>query len=180
MSFRLKITLPDPVMEQLDALAEAYGEPLSRVAAQMVRERVEEMPARAPARRRRSRTTPPPAPDEPMATDGMMGRAPWLEPYGGDFEWRSLTWGGIVALYGRYPIELQLLQEGWWRNESQFETICALVAWREMIDVHSRDPREELAFQYQLECFREALSKAGGSVTTAWKPGAPPADWFDD
>jgi hypothetical protein len=110
----------------------------------------------------------------------MPGRAPWLEPYGGDFQWRSLTWGGIVALYGRYPTALERLREGWWRNESQLETLCVLVAWRDAIDAHSQDPREELAFQSQLDYFRDTLHKAGGGVTTAWKPGAPPADWFDD
>jgi hypothetical protein len=36
MSYRMKITLPDPTMAQLEALAEQRGEPASRIAAQMV------------------------------------------------------------------------------------------------------------------------------------------------
>jgi hypothetical protein len=36
MSYRMKITLPDPTMAQLEALAEQRGEPASRIASQMV------------------------------------------------------------------------------------------------------------------------------------------------
>lgn len=36
-----------------------------------------------------------------------------LEPYGGDREWRQLTWGAIIALYGRYPDHLKGLKIGW-------------------------------------------------------------------
>ena len=36
MSYRMKITLPDPTMAQLEALAEQRGEPASRVAAQLI------------------------------------------------------------------------------------------------------------------------------------------------
>ncbi len=36
MSHRMKITLPNPTMARLQALAEERGEPASRIAAQMV------------------------------------------------------------------------------------------------------------------------------------------------
>jgi hypothetical protein len=38
-------------------------------------------------------------------------RAPWLEPYGGDKQWRREMWGEIVALHGRYPEQLQALKD---------------------------------------------------------------------
>lgn len=104
-------------------------------------------------------------------------RPPWLEPYGGDPEWRSWMWGGIVALYGRYPAALDGLKDGWWKSETHVETLCALVVWRQWIDDAGRDPREELAFQVQLSDYGLALRQEGGGVTRAWKPGAAPDGW---
>ena len=40
MSSRIKITLPEQVAEQLDELAAAEGEPVARVTARLVRERL--------------------------------------------------------------------------------------------------------------------------------------------
>jgi hypothetical protein len=41
------------------------------------------------------------------AVDADSGERPrWLEPYGGDAEWRQQMWGAIVALHGRYPHHL--------------------------------------------------------------------------
>jgi hypothetical protein len=36
MSYRMKITLPDPIVTQLEALADQRGEPVARVAAKMI------------------------------------------------------------------------------------------------------------------------------------------------
>jgi hypothetical protein len=36
MSYRMKITLPDPIVTQLEALAEQRGEPAARVATKMI------------------------------------------------------------------------------------------------------------------------------------------------
>jgi len=105
-------------------------------------------------------------------------RAPWLEPYGGDREWRSWMWGGIVALHARYPTVLAGLKNGWWESEAHVETLCALVVWRQAIDDACCDPREELTFQVSLADYGHTLRQEGGSVTDAWKPGAPPAGWL--
>ena len=104
-------------------------------------------------------------------------RAPWLEPYGGDPNWRQEMWGAIVALHGRYPRHLEALKDKWWTDDSQTETLCALAIWRAELDDTGQDPREELAFQNQLADYAQALRQQGGGVTKAWKPGAPPAEW---
>jgi hypothetical protein len=87
------------------------------------------------------------------------------------------TWGAIVALHGRYPKALGGLQEEWWTDDSQTETLSALATWRTEIDDTGQDPREELAFQHQLAGFAQLLRQQGGGVTKAWKPDAPPAEW---
>ncbi len=69
------------------------------------------------------------------------------------------------------------MQEGWWKRESHVETLCALAVWRQWIDDAASDPREELAFQWQIDDFADKLRRAGGGVTNAWEPGAPPAEW---
>ena len=104
-------------------------------------------------------------------------RAPWLEPYGGDGEWRRQMWGAIVALHGRYPRPLANLKDGWWTDEATTETLCALAVWRAELDDAGQDPREELAFQNQLADYSQLLRQEGGGVTKAWKPGAPPPEW---
>jgi hypothetical protein len=35
----------------------------------------------------------------------------------------------------------------------------------------------ELAFQNQLADYSQLLTRQGGGVTKAWKPGAPPPEW---
>lgn len=57
------------------------------------------------------------------ADEMNVTRAAWLEPYGGDREWRRFMWGSILALCARYPEELRGLKQGWWKDESQVETI---------------------------------------------------------
>jgi hypothetical protein len=168
MSYRMKITLPDPTMAQLEALAEQRGEPASRVAAQMVCAGLAE--GKDPRRDDSSisASSPATAPDR---------NAPWIEPVLGDSEWRSYMWGSIVALYGRYPRELAHLKDGWWEDAAHVEVLCALVVWRDWIDQVAEDPRHELAFHAQLSDYSRELRQEGGGVTRAWVPGAPPDEW---
>jgi hypothetical protein len=175
MSRRLKITLPDGLAAQLDELAANTGEPVARLAGQMVRQGIagagtgEHVPA--------AQAQPAPVVLDAYDEDEPEQRASWLEPYGGDREWRSWMWGGIVALHGRYPTALASLKDGWWESEAHVETLCAIVVWRQLIDDTCRDPREELAFQVNLSDYGDTLRREGGSVTDAWKPGAPPDGW---
>ena len=175
MSRRLKITLPDGLAAQLDELAANTGEPAARLAGQMVREGITE--ATASGQVRAPRVSSAPAALEALENEEPDQRAPWLEPYGGDREWRSWMWGGIVALHGRYPTALASLKDGWWESEAHVETLCAMVVWRQLIDDACRDPREELAFQVNLSDYGHTLRQEGGGVTRAWKPGAPPDGW---
>jgi hypothetical protein len=39
------------------------------------------------------------------------------------------------------------------------------------------DPREELAFQVQLQDYARTLHGEGGSISKTWKPEAPPDEW---
>ena len=161
MSKRRKITIPDQVNERLEEMAAAEGVPVARVAAGMVREGI--------ARLR--------AGDQSALSIESPTRAPWLEPYGGDREWRRLMWGGIIALHGRYPDELRGLKQGWWKDNSQVETMCALVVWREWLDDAGRDPREELDFHHNITDFGRRLAQEGGGVTKTWTPGPAPGEW---
>jgi hypothetical protein len=167
--------LPDGLATQLDELAANAGEPAARLAGQMVRQGVAEAVVSGQVRPPRAR--PAPAAPDPAENENPDQRAPWLQPYGGDREWRSWMWGGIVALHGRYPTALAGLKDGWWESEAHVETLCALVVWRQLIDDACRDPREELAFQVNLSDYGHTLRQEGGGVTRAWKPGAPPDGW---
>jgi hypothetical protein len=169
MSQRLQIVLPDPVANQLSALAESADEPSSTLAGQMVRNGVALAAKHGKVRRLRS---------APVLIGGNDGeRALWLEPYGGDGAWRQRMWGAIVALHGRYPRALSNLRDGWWEDESHTETLCALAVWRQQLDDSGQDPREELYFQTQLFDYARQLRQEAGGVTKAWKPGAPPDEW---
>jgi hypothetical protein len=169
VSHKIQVVLPDPVATQLHELAAAAGEPPSTLAGQLVRNGVALAANDGKVRPIR------PAPG--LLTGRGVGRAPWLEPYGGDPEWRTQTWGQIVALHGRYPRHLASLKDEWWNDESHTETLCALAAWRSELDDAGVDPREELAFQAQLTDYAQTLRQEGGGVTKAWKPGAPPQEW---
>jgi hypothetical protein len=169
MSHKLQIVLPDPVAIRLGELAAGADEPPSTLAGQMVRNGVALAAKDGKVRALRA---------APVLVGGKgSDRAPWLEPYGGDDQWRQQMWGAIVALHGRYPRHLEALRDKWWKDDSQTETLCALAAWRAQLDDTGQDPREELAFQNQLADYAQALRQQGGGVTKAWKPGAPPAEW---
>jgi hypothetical protein len=169
MSQRLQIVLPDPVALQLHELAAGADQRPSTLAGQMVRNGVALAAKDGKVR---------PLRPAPVLVGGEGSeRAPWLEPYGGDPNWRQEMWGAIVALHGRYPRHLEALKDKWWTDDSQTETLCALAIWRAELDDTGQDPREELAFQNQLADYAQALRQQGGGVTKAWKPGAPPAEW---
>jgi hypothetical protein len=165
MSSRIKITLPEEVAARLDEMAAASGEPVARVAGQMVRDALTKITTAA----RANGTTP--------LDELPVARAPWLEPYGGDREWRQLTWGAIIALYGRYPEHLKGLKLGWWEDDSTVELLCAFAHWRQMLDDGATDPRQELDFQFSLIEFGRRLKEVGGGVAKEWQPGAAPDEW---
>jgi hypothetical protein len=169
MSRRVQLVLPDPVATQLHDLAAGAQEATATVAAQMLRGAVADAAAAGRVRPLRLAQAPPP--------QKHSVRARWLEPYGGDHDWSVEMWGAIVELHGRYPRQLEGLQDGWWLDEAHTETLCALAVWRAEIDDAGDDPREELAFQGHLAHYAAVLRAQGGGVAAAWVPGAPPAQW---
>jgi hypothetical protein len=173
MSRKYQVTLPGPVSEQLEQLAAASEQPPTTLAGQFVRSEVARSVADGMVRPLRQLP-----PTRRAVTTGA--RARWLEPYGGDADWRADMWGEIVALHGRYPKALAWLQEKWWADEELLETLCALVTWRAEIDDAGIDAREELAFHLQLRELAHILRQTGGGVTKAWKPGALPEEWRQD
>jgi hypothetical protein len=168
MSRKIQIVLPDPQADQLTELAAGTGEPQSTLAGLFVRNGIAQAAKDGKVRQLRQ---------APVIVGGGGDRARWLEPYGGDPTWRQEMWGAIVALHGRYPRALENLKDGWWTDEQQTETLCALAAWRSEIDDGGVDPREELAFQTQLADYSHVLRQEGGGVTKAWQPGAPTDEW---
>jgi hypothetical protein len=168
MSRRLQIVLPDPIAIQLQELAASAGEPTATRAAQILRNGVAFAAKSGKVKADR------PA---PTVVGEAGGRPRWLEPYGGDSNWRREMWGAVVALHGRYPRHLQDVKTGWWEDESQAETLCALAVWRAEIDDAGQDPREELAFHHQLADYAHTLRQQGGGVEKHWQPGPPPPEW---
>jgi hypothetical protein len=170
MSQRLKITLSDTTMAELKRRAEHAGEPVARIAAQIVSQPIKHDPG--------PDTAAAAAPALIEYTDLDLDRhAPWIEPVMGDPAWRRRMWVSIVALHGRYPRVLKYLKDGWWKEPTHVETLCALVVWRDWIDTAAHDPRDELVFHAQLVDYSHALQQEGVGITEAWKPGPPPEDW---
>ncbi len=169
MSQRVQIVLPDPIAVQLRELAGGADTPHSTLAAQFVENEIARASKDGKVRPLRT------APVLVDANDGE--RPPWLEPYGGDPQWRQQMWGAIVALRGRYPEQLQALKDKWWTDESTVETLGALAVWRAELDETRKDPRDELAFQTQINDYAHHLRQKSGGVTKTWKPGATPPDW---
>jgi hypothetical protein len=169
MSQRVQVVLSDPAALQLRELAAGADTPHSTLAAQFVGNEIARAIKNGHVRPLRT---------APVLADGNNGdRPPWLEPYGGDAEWRQQMWGAIVALRGRYPEQLEALKEKWWTDESTVETLGALAVWRAELDETRQDPRDEIAFQTQLNDYSQLLRQKGGGVTKAWKPGATPPEW---
>jgi hypothetical protein len=169
MSRRRQIVLPDPVDQQLRELATTADTPPSTLAAQLVQNEIARATKDGKVRPLRS---------TPAIADNNRGeRPPWLEPYGGDPTWRQQMWGAIVALRGRYPEQLEALKDKWWTNESTTETLAALATWRAELDETHHDPRDELAFQTQLNDYHQHLRQKSAGTTKTWKPSAAPPDW---
>ena len=116
MSQRIQIVLPDPVAQQLRELAAGADTPPSTLAAQIVSGGV--------ALAAKDGKVRPLRPAPALVGGNGSERAPWLEPYGGDAAWRQQMWGAVVALHGRYPTQLEALNDKWWKDESQTES-CA-------------------------------------------------------
>lgn len=120
MSQRVQVVLSDPVAIQLRELAAGADIPHSTLAAQFVQTEIARAIKNGHVRPLRT---------APVLADANSGeRPPWLEPYGGDHEWRQQMWGAIVALHGRYPEQLEALNDKWWKDDSQTEPLCALAA----------------------------------------------------
>ena len=168
MSHRIQIVLPDPQAQQLAQLAASAGEPQSTLAGLLVRNAIAQAAKDGKVRQLRQ---------APVIVGGAGDRARWLEPYGGDPTWRQQMWGQVAALHGRYPRALAHLKDQWWTDEQHTETLSALATWRSEIDDAGIDPREELAFQTQLNDYAHNLQQQNTGITKTWKPGAPPEDW---
>ena len=168
MSRKIQIVLPDPQADQLARARRHAGEPQSTLAGHIVRNGIAQ--AANDGKVRHLKQT-------PIAVGRGGERARWLEPYGGDPTWRQEMWGGIVALHGRYPRALANLKDDWWTDEQHTEMLCALATWRSELDDAGIDPRDELAFQTQLNDYAHTLRQEGGGVTKTWTPGAPPEEW---
>jgi hypothetical protein len=171
MDHRMKITLPESTLAGLRKAAKDRGEPMARLATRLISEGLSE----------KTHEPDPPAlhqAGKPGRQDRDLDRrAPWLEPWEGEQEWRRDMWGAISALHERYPRELGHLKDGWWEHAAHVETLCALVVWRSWIDQAGEDPRDELVFHAQLEDYSRALRQEGGGVSAAWQPDAPPNEW---
>jgi hypothetical protein len=170
---RIQISLSTPTLDQLRAIANSTGEPVARAAARMLMAGL--AGGGSPARARIQ----PPSTDVDGAADEPR-RPSWLEPLDEEERrlWLRQTWGDVLALYNRYQGAFENLPEAWWRKSNLLETVCALAAWRLEIDWGGRDPREELAFQFQLADFRETLHRLPGGVASKFRPGAPHDDWL--
>jgi hypothetical protein len=167
MSHTIKLVLPDPAMAQLDGLAASADTRIATLASQLLQHAISQAAENG-------KPSPPPRPAPAQPGDG---RAPWLEPYGGDPNWRTATWAAIVALHARYPRHLEHLKDKWWTDHALTETLAALVCWREELDDTGRDPRQELAFHTQLNDYTQQLRQQSGGATKTWKPGVPPTAW---
>jgi hypothetical protein len=173
MSRKYQVTIPEPISDQLQELAAAIGERASTLAGHFVCDGVARTAKNGKVRPLRQ-------PSLVVGAARSGQRARWLDPWGGDAEWRAEMWAQIVVLHGRYPKALAWLQEGWWTDDQQAELLGALAIWRAEIDEAGVDPREELAFHAQLDHLSQTLRQAGGGVTKAWRPGAPPEAWIGE
>lgn len=165
MSRRLKVVIPNPAGEQLDQLARESGEPAATLAARFI---VQGMTRGAAS----------PQPLSPRKQARIGNRRPsWLPPSQDLGRWRSDTWAKVSALHQRYPRHLAGVQDGWWGDPAQLETLAALAAWRGELDHAGEDPREELLFHVQLADYQQTLEAHRAGVANAWQPDAPPPDW---
>lgn len=148
MSRRLKITLPDPACDHLTLIARETGESLAGVTARLVLSKIEDD---GDGRLRR-----------PLSRPTHRGRR---------LPTQGTTRAAVERLCERYPETLRDLPDGWWENESQLESLRALVAWRSAIDEHGCDPREELDFHSSLsECSQNLGSTVRSHAGASSRP----------
>jgi hypothetical protein len=142
MSYRLKITLPDGANTRLQTLSVNCGEPVARIAANLVLRQIgygtmhdENLTAKLTA----------------------GGRPSWIEAKDGTYPSRPSLHIAVERLCDRYPEHLDDLPSDWWDVDYCKETLCALATWRMQIDEVGKDPREELAFQSTLIDYTQIL-----------------------
>jgi len=151
-------------MAELRDVAARDGVPIARVAAERLSQTPRATEATTqPIRCQHSSTT----------TSLTIATRPGSSPSWATKGWRRRMWGSIAALYGRYPRQLAHLREGWWKDFSHVETLCALVVWRDWIDVAAEDPRHELAFQAQLTDFSQHSDKKAAALRRPGSQGQP-------
>ena len=80
----------------------------------------------------------------------------------------------------RKVLDVLYPQRGRRQGEQHTEMLCALATWRSELDDTGIDPRDELAFQTQLNDYAHTLRQEGGGVTKTWTPGAPPYEWTNE
>jgi hypothetical protein len=161
MSHELRLRLPGPLHQQLQALAEETDQALTRTALQLLTNalhtppRKGRLPAASPAtsqagspQKRALCLLPAPLPDQEIA---------------------PATWQAIVALHGRYPRQLENLKTGWWKHPSHAETLTALANWRAELDT-TPDHLQELAYQHQLDTYAHRLREDPGGTADRWDP----------
>jgi hypothetical protein len=169
MTHRVMITLPDPLGEQLDKHAARKGQRASTAAAELVRDGLSR-----PGKTEKRVTN---------ASRSLMSdqTAPWIEPYDETrAAWRSETWMAILALCARYSKELARLENGWWQRPSRVETLAAFAEWRNHLDHHGTDPRDELAFQIRIAELQHALEHTPGTGADTFDPSTPPSTtWLE-
>ncbi|HTA15782.1 MAG TPA: hypothetical protein VK781_13080 [Solirubrobacteraceae bacterium] len=154
-------------------MAEQRGEPVSRVAADLIRRGLDSLNA---GHRRSATGNAGATIEQPGVRRAPGERAPWLMSYPDDPQWRTQMWAAIVALHERYPRQLERLKDDWWESAAHVEMLCAFTIWRDWIDHYATDPRDELRFHIELHSYGELLRSEGGSWQT-WTPGAPPEHW---
>jgi hypothetical protein len=100
----MKITLSESALAQLRNAAEDRGEPMARLAASLVC-------AGLSTADQGPQDSPPDSADMVESDRGFDRRAPWLEPWEDEREWRRDMWASINGLHERYPRELAYLFE---------------------------------------------------------------------
>jgi len=168
---RVAITLDQHAQAELARRPQANQEPVARTAARLVRDGLLS-----------AHPSPPDPPAVAPAGGTQRGDAPpsWLEPEGGERErWRRQTWAAVCALCDRYPRQLERLNEDWWQDRAQVETLAALALWRSQLDAGaSEDPRAELLFHDRLEIIARQLREHPDRLGARFAGGPPPEQWL--
>lgn len=138
---RVAISLTVAERDELQQLAHAAGEPIATVAGRLVRAALADHGAQLdtpPARRA----------GPPRGRRGKRAAAP-----------AAASAGSLDALRARYPRELRHLPANLDADTYLAEQTAAFIAWRGRLDAAGTDadPREVLAFGYELDSFATRL-----------------------